>query len=104
MSGSQCKSDVGGIRSQIKGAGGNKTLFLNEALVEARRAQTLFPSSEGLIAALMEEVGELACAILEKPWPEVRKEAIQVAAMACRLATEGDPTVEAVRSRRVKRV
>lgn len=59
-----------------------------EEVLEARRK---FPTNEHRLAALTEEVGELAKALLEgKRFPECRKEAMQVAAMAIRFMEEGD--------------
>ncbi len=71
--------------------------FLEEVGLELERARTKFPSSNLVLAALMEEVGELAQAMLKVRaghWSAVRvyEEAVQVAAMACRVATEGDPS------------
>ncbi len=58
---------------------------------ELVRARTKFPDNAKLLAALMEEVGELAQAMLQdKPHKEIRKEAFQVACVAIRLAEEGD--------------
>lgn len=74
--------------------------------LDAARGQ--FPGSTHMLAALMEEVGELAQALMEhdrdgsQTTQEVLREAVQVAAMAIRVAAEGDenfvyefPTVEA---------
>jgi hypothetical protein len=76
------------------------TTFLTAVKAEVIRARTLFPSPNLLMAALTEEVGELAKACLDvrtgkgkaKP-QDIYTEAVQVAAMACRLATEGDPSI-----------
>lgn len=65
-----------------------------EIVDEVIRARSMFPQPNALLAALMEEVGELAEALLEKDTDEIRKEAVQVAAMAIRIATEGDPTLD----------
>jgi NTP pyrophosphatase (non-canonical NTP hydrolase) len=67
---------------------------------EVESARSKFPRPDGLLAALTEEVGEVARALLDKPWSEVYAEAVQVAAMAQRLAQEGDPTMTDIRSRR----
>jgi NTP pyrophosphatase (non-canonical NTP hydrolase) len=73
---------------------------------EVLRARTKFPTNDRLMTALSEEVGELANALLELRFaaklhvpiaPEVlenmcdhvQAEAIQVAAVACRLLEEG---------------
>ena len=72
--------------------------FLNEQVKkELFAAREKFPNTEHVLAALTEEVGELAQAMLNEKYKEggpeeVLKEAIQVAAMAFRLATESDTT------------
>ncbi len=62
---------------------------------ELARARTKFPSNTHMLAALMEEVGELSKALLEcgpmTGHQHVLEEAIQVAVVAIRIATEGDP-------------
>lgn len=64
---------------------------------ELHQAREAFPNTRYLHAALIEEVGELAQALMEhsrggnKTATEVYHEAIQVAAMAIRIGTEGDP-------------
>ena len=65
---------------------------------EVGRARGLFPRPDGLLAALVEEVGEVARALLSESDQRVREECIQVAAMAIRLAEEGDPTLAALRA------
>jgi len=67
---------------------------------ELERARTKFPSAECKLAALMEEVGELSKALLDEPAERIVAEAIQVAALAIRLAEEGDPTLNAYRAGR----
>lgn len=58
---------------------------------EAERAKVAWPGNTHLLAALVEEVGELAQAYLQaKPQDEIVKEAIQVACLAIRIAGEGD--------------
>lgn len=96
---SEVKSDPGGVRSQVRGSESPHSFFC-DCEREMLRAQKLFPSSEGVLTALMEEVGELAQAMLDKSWDEVVKEAKQVAAMAGRIALEGDPLLSVVRARR----
>ena len=71
--------------------------FLKEIDAEYTNATTKFPSSTLSTIALMEEVGELATALLDEPLENVRKEAVQVAVMAIRIAVEGDDTVNAYR-------
>lgn len=69
--------------------------FWDDASAESNRARGLFPHTEDMLTALFEEVGELANALLEnkrgnKSHRDVYNEAVQVAAMAKRLACEGD--------------
>lgn len=72
-------------------------IFINMVLDEALRARTKFPNPSGLLAALTEEVGELARALMDQGDGEVYNEAVQVAAVALRLALEGDPSLREVR-------
>jgi len=67
-------------------------IFLECVEKEIGRATDKFPWPNPNLAALMEEVGELSRAFLEnKPFEEIFKEAVQVAAVAARCAIEGDP-------------
>lgn len=61
---------------------------INKELVRAREK---FPDNKYLLTALVEEVGEVAKAFLEKKPDEVISEAIQVAAVAIRILEENDP-------------
>lgn len=74
--------------------------FLLDVDAEVKRAQKKFPSSDGTLCALTEEVGEVAKAVLDEPWERVYREAVQVAAMAARLALEGDKTLGPIREMR----
>lgn len=70
-------------------------LFVKNVAEELDRARKKFPSSNLCLAALVEEVGELAKAMLKAragkvPIIEIWEEAVQVAAMAQRVAVEGD--------------
>lgn len=71
--------------------------FLVAVRAELARARAKFPSAEISAVALMEEVGELARALLEESRERVTEEAVQVAAMACRVAYDWDPSVEKYR-------
>lgn len=69
--------------------------FLSDVALEAASAKDKFPGARNQLAALTEEVGELATALLERQRGEasdadVFTEAVQVAAMALRVALEGD--------------
>lgn len=77
----------------------NEEKFLRLVYAEVRRAQIKFPGTELVMTALTEEVGELAKALLDESWENVIKEAIQVAAMAMRVAVEGDPSMNSHRYR-----
>jgi hypothetical protein len=58
---------------------------------EVGRARAKFPQNRHMLAALVEEVGELAKALLEGELNEaIRAEALQVACVAIRIAEEGD--------------
>lgn len=75
--------------------------LISDIAGELIAARQKFPSSACCLAALMEEVGELAQAMLKHAagkWPaeRVREEAIQVAVMAIRCANEGDPSLTSV--------
>ena len=75
-------------------------MFLTDVAREVERARKKFPSPEAVLTALTEEVGELSKAYLDEPQPRVYAEAIQVAAMALRVALEGDPTLTETRRKR----
>lgn len=62
---------------------------LEQLSEEVCRARGKFPDNKHLLAALMEEVGELAKDLLENK-EGFRIEAIQVACVALRIAEEGD--------------
>lgn len=89
---------------RIHSADGVVLAMVKGELIAARKK---FPESTHQLAALMEEVGELAQAMMEhdrdgsQTIAMVLREAVQVASMAIRIATEGDdnfaymfPTVE----------
>ena len=82
----------------------NSGLILQEIFVsiglELNRARAKFPSSECSMVALTEEVGELAKAMLDESQQRIYQEAVQVACMAIRVATEGDPSIENYRAKR----
>lgn len=71
---------------------------------EVMRARDKFPGNRFLLAALTEEVGELAKAMLQKrPRAEVIREAEQVAAVAIRIIEEGDSTFDDIAEEESKR-
>lgn len=67
---------------------------------EAMQGIESYPDASGLMVALMEEVGELARAMMSEPRDRVRDEAVQVAALAIRVALEGDPALDGIRAKR----
>lgn len=77
--------------------------FLADIYEEVKRARAKYPNCDGqpMMVALVEEVGEPAKALLDEPNERVYAEAVQVACMALRVATEGDRTLIATRQRRV---
>ena len=67
---------------------GNAFRAVNDEVIRARNK---FPSNQHLLAALVEEVGELAKELLENGNTDhSRAEAMQVACVAIRIMTEGD--------------
>lgn len=60
---------------------------------EIAEARSNFPGTAKAFAALVEEVGEVAKAFLDEDPTRIYDELVQVACMAQRLATEGDPTL-----------
>lgn len=74
--------------------------FTYDVSTEVLRAREKFPDPYGVMCALTEEVGELAKALMDEPRARVYKEAVQVAAMAARLALEGDPSLQRIRDER----
>lgn len=73
-------------------------LFIQSLLEEIARARRKFPKRDLLLAALGEEYGETVKACLDESTQNVYAEAVQTAAMALRLAIEGDPTLDAWRN------
>ena len=64
--------------------------FFRAVLKELEHARRAFPATHHLGLALTEEVGEVAKALLDESQSRVYAECVQVAAMALRVATEGD--------------
>jgi hypothetical protein len=75
-------------------------VFLQNVATEVTRARKMFPGDAVTFAALVEEVGELAKALLDQPGKSVWMEAVQVAAMAARVALDGDSSFDALRANR----
>ncbi len=70
--------------------------FFIEMREESKRALAKHPKHEHLLVALMEEVGELSRAHLEgEGTARIREEAVQVAALAMRIALCGDDDFKA---------
>lgn len=81
-------------RPQFRPVLGSTHAALTGEVIRARRK---FPGSRFMLAALMEEVGELAQAIIQKqPIENIRKEALQVACCAVRILEEGDPSFDTI--------
>lgn len=66
--------------------------ILQDIISELTRARAKFPGNRFRLPALVEEVGELAEAILDGDKAAIRREAIQVASTAIRIAEEDDAT------------
>ena len=73
---------------------------------EVYSARKKFPSSAFLMTALVEEVGELARAFLQRRTGDIpgsiRAEALQVACVAMRIYEEGDPIYKQVTDEQAK--
>jgi NTP pyrophosphatase (non-canonical NTP hydrolase) len=83
-----------------KGLDYHETRNLDAELCQAREK---FPGNALLLAALMEEAGELARAYLQRQGREqVRKEALQVACVAMRVYREGDSSFDHVTDAQAK--
>jgi hypothetical protein len=68
--------------------------FLHEVFEELARAREKYPTANLLGLALMEEVGQLARVLLDDSPETIRRYARQVAAVATRIATEGDESID----------
>ncbi|WP_312218889.1 hypothetical protein [Brevundimonas sp.] len=67
--------------------------FLDQVRAELARARSKFPGDRIMTLAMAEEFGELVKAVLDEPSSDVRKEAVQTAAMAARVVLDGDASV-----------
>src|SRR5512143_602236 len=67
-------------------------LTLAAVAAEVQRGRAKFPGNRFMLAALAEEIGELAEAMVKGDRGAIHLEAIQVAAVALRIAEEGDAT------------
>lgn len=68
--------------------------FMQSVWEQLAYARQKFPGRNLTLVALMEEVGELANACMDKPLSDVHLEAVQVATMAARVWLDGDHSVE----------
>jgi NTP pyrophosphatase (non-canonical NTP hydrolase) len=89
----QCVDYDGSAENRLTSADGLVFKMIRDELVAAREA---FPGKTHMLCATMEEVGELAQAMMQHDRhegtsaQEILREAVQVAAMAIRIAVEGD--------------
>ena len=74
--------------------------FLSEVRDELQRARAKFPGDTLQTVALAEEFGELCKAVLDEPAARVRREAVQTAVMAARVALDGDGSVNEWRKKK----
>lgn len=84
----------------VPGEGTWQEHMLQLAYRECSRAREKFPENDITLHALHEEVGELAKACLDEPGLKVFSEAIQVMAMAMRVAIDGDDSLVEWRKKR----
>ena len=68
--------------------------FIEAFRAELRRARAKFPGRKLMGLAMAEEAGELVKALLDEPCAAIRKEAIQTAVMAARIALDGDESAD----------
>src|SRR5690606_29234745 len=87
-------SPAAALRSEAQG---DAEALVQEILAELRRARRKYPDNNVMTLALVEEVGELAKALIDESRERVREEAIQVAVMAMRVVLDGDRTLDAWR-------
>lgn len=89
----QCVNVANSAHERLSGPDGIVMAMVRGELIAARQQ---FPGSTHMLAALMEEVGELAQAMIDhdrggsQTAIQVLREAVQVASMAVRIAVEGD--------------
>lgn len=95
-------SRVGGALPQVPQGPADEAVdaFLAEIRAELVRARAKFPGGRIMGLALAEEFGELVKAMLDEPAAAVRKEAVQTAVMAARVALDGDSSVTGWRAER----
>lgn len=67
--------------------------FLDQVRAELAHARSKFPGDRIMTLAMAEEFGELVKAVLDEHSSDVRKEAVQTAAMAARVILDGDASV-----------
>lgn len=81
-------------RAVVDGLDIESRVHLADELIAARAK---FPGNRLLLAALTEEAGELAKALLQRAGREkIQHEALQVACVAMRIYEEGDATFAAI--------
>ncbi len=91
--------DYGIIVNPI-GMGDGTLIALDDELIHARKK---FPGNRHLLAACLEELGEVARALLQRQGADrVRKEALQVAVVALRIYEEGDASFSDVTDEEAK--
>ena len=89
------------IKNDLADLAGSSACDLAE---EVLRAREKFPSNRFLLAALTEEVGELAKAYLQREGRDaIRKEALAVACVAMRIYEEGDAIFDSVTEAEAKK-
>jgi hypothetical protein len=78
---------------RAKGLQGKDCKFITDVMLCLGKARNKFPGNQHRLAALVEEVVEVATALQENQGPErVYAECVDVACTALRLAVEGDAT------------
>lgn len=79
------------LAERLRASSEGEARFAAAVAAEVARARAKFPGADHMYGALAEEVGEVAKSLLEEhDRGDLRAECVQVAAMAQRLAEEGD--------------
>lgn len=94
----ELEADAVRLQALVGGASGPRgpaAASLTALMERVAKGRAKFPGNRFMLAALTEEVGELARALLQRKGPEeVRAEALDVAVVAIRIFEEGDATFD----------
>lgn len=89
-----CKEILDCLEPFFTNASTELDVFLFSVKAEYYRAFGPFPGDNLNAMALGEEYGELVKALMDEPWANVHKEAVQTAAMCARVSIQGDRSLD----------